>query len=192
MADIDDRELLRAFGAGALDFSELEELLVWHTAKLIDPADQGVGLATLAGLDFRKILEIFDILVLERTSLRYTMVRNPHYSKAKQIRDRLKSLVSRIEKVRTQRNEVFHAYWRPNFTYDAESDSFIRTSGAAESIRHQKKPARGHIETRKNWTLGGLQTISADLQEAAHQLNDFVTWANTLTPKNSLFPEEDN
>jgi hypothetical protein len=196
MPDIDDDELLRAFGAVALDFSELEELLVSHTAKLIDRSDQGVGAATLAGLDFRKILEIFDTLVRERTSIRYAMVRNPPYAKAEQIHAHLKPLVSRIEKVRAQRNQVFHAYWRPSFTYDADSDSFIRTPGTAESIRHQKKSGHGHIKIRRSWTLGELHTLSAEIKEAARQLNDFVMWANTLVTaggrsRTKLFPEED-
>jgi hypothetical protein len=152
MAAINEDDLLRAFGTIALDFSELEELLVLHTAKLIDRTDHAIGLATLAGLDFRKILEIFGTLVRERTSLRYTFVRNPPGKKAEQIEARLKPLVGMIDKVRERRNHVVHAYWRPSFTYDAASDSFIRTLGAAESTRHDKKPARGHIETtRRAW-----------------------------------------
>jgi hypothetical protein len=136
MADIDDG-LLRAFGTVALDFSELEELLVHYTAKVIDSADHAIGLATLAGLDFRKILEIFDTLVRERTSLRYTAVRNPLWKEAEQIEARLKPLVSMIEKVRERRNHIFHAYWRPSFTYDAASDSFIRTTGGRREHQAQ-------------------------------------------------------
>ena len=102
----------------------------------------------------------------------------------------MNALVSRIDKVREQRNHVFHAYWRPSFTYDANSDSLVRTPGAAESIRHRKKPAHGHLEIKKSWTLNELQTLSADIKDAARQLDDFVTWANTLVVKRKLFPEE--
>ena len=125
--------------------------------------------------------------------MRYTMARNPPYAKAEQIHNRLKLLVSRIDMVRERRNHVFHAYWRLTFTYDADCDSFIRIPGVAESIRHQKKTAHGHVETRESYTLGELEAISADIKEAARQLDDFVTWTNTLlAPRNRLFPEEEH
>jgi hypothetical protein len=63
--------------------------------------------------------------------------------------------------------------------------------GAAENIKRNKKTDHGHVETRKSWTLAELQTLSVDIREAAHQLNDFVTWANALVSKRKLFPEED-
>jgi hypothetical protein len=191
MADIDDDGLLRAFGTVALDFSELEEQLVHYTAKLINPADDGIGHATLAGLDFGKILDIFDVLVRERTSLRYRMVRHPPWEKAQQIEDRLKPLVLQITTVQERRNHVFHAYWRPHFTYDATSASFTQTPGAATSIRHKKQRHHGHVEKATNWTLEELQTLSAQIKEAARELGNFVTWANALVVKHKLFPEDD-
>ena len=91
----------------------------------------------------------------------------------------------------SSRHHVFHAYWRPTFTYDADSDSFVRTPRSAESIRRKKKSGCTHLETRTNWTLSDLQKISAEVKEAACELNDFVIWANTLVTKTKLFPGED-
>lgn len=114
-----------------------------------------------------------------------------NWKKAEQIKVRLKPLVSKIDKVREQRNHVFHAYWRPSFTYDAHSESIVRAPGVAESIRHRKKPAHGHLEIKKSWTLSELQTLSADIKDAACQLDDFVTWANKLVVERKLFSAED-
>jgi hypothetical protein len=187
MAQIGD-DILCAFGAIALHFSELEESLVQHTAKLVNPRDFDVGLATLAGMDVRRVIEIFDALVRERTSWRYTMVRNPHYTKARKIHNRLKPLVLKIDQVRDRRNQIFHAYWSPSYKFDQASMSWVPSAGVAEHTKRKINCNAGYISKTGKWTVAQLEALAADIEEAARELDDFVTWANTLTP---LFPEEE-
>jgi hypothetical protein len=187
MAQIDDG-ILRAFGVIAVHFSELEESLFRHTAKLVDRDDLGIGEAILAGMDLRRVTEIFEALVRERTGFRYTFVRNPHHTKATEIQDRLKPLVSKIDKVREKRNEIFHAYWSPHYIFDPASESFARSKGSVEHTKRKKKHNEGCISKTTTWTVEQLQAFAAEIEEAALELDKFVTWANTLTP---LFPEEE-
>jgi|GEM_PF-1655371 len=186
-AKIDD--FLRALGTVTLRFSELEELLMVHTAKLIDQHDHGVGLATLASLDFLKITLIFETLVLERTSWRYTIVVGGlPYAKAKEIHDRLKPLIKKLNDVREQRNRVIHANWSPSYRLEAASGDFVQVAGIAEHTTHKKKVHEGYIRKTTTWTVVELEAVIAGIEDAARELDEFVTWANTLTP---LFPQEE-
>ena len=186
MAQIDDG-ILRALGAVALHFSELEESLFRHTAKLVDRNDLGIGEAILAGMDLRLVTEIFEALVRERTGWRYTFVRNPRLKKAQEIQERLKPLVSKIDKAREKRNEIFHAYWSPHYILDPASESFVRSKGSVERTKRKKKHNKGSMSNTTRWTVEQIQAVGAEIEEAALELDKFVTWANTLTP---LFPEE--
>jgi hypothetical protein len=182
-------DFLCALGAVTLRFSELEELLMEHTAKLIDQHDHGVGIATLASLDFRKITLIFETLVLERTSWRYTIVvGGVPYANAKEIHDRLKPLIKKLDDVREQRNQVIHAHWSPRYRLDATSGDFVQAAGIAEHTTHKKKLHEGYIRKTTTWTVAELGAVAAGIEGAARELDEFVTWANTLTP---LFPEEE-
>jgi hypothetical protein len=187
MAGITD-DFLSALGAVTLRFSELEELLMEHTAKLIDPRAHHVGLATLASLDFRNITLIFETLVLERTSWRHTLGRRGLYAKAKEIHERLKPLIKKLNDVREQRNQVIHAHWNPSYRLDTTSGDFVEAPGIAENTTHKKKPRKGYIRKTKTWTVAELEAVTVGIEEATRELDEFVTWANKLTP---LFPEEE-
>jgi hypothetical protein len=187
MAGITD-DFLRALGAVTLRFSELEELLMQHAAKLIDPHGHRVGLATLAGLSFQNITLIFETLVLERTSWRYTWGRRGLPAKAREIHERLKPLVKMLNDVRERRNQVIHAHWNPSYMLDTASGDFVEAPGVAENTTHKKKPRKGYVRKTKTWTVAELEAVTAAIEEATRGLDEFVTWANRLTP---LFREEE-
>jgi hypothetical protein len=186
MTKIDDA-FLCAFGAIAVHFSELEESLFRHTVKLVDGSDFGIGEAILAGMELRRVTEIFEALIRERTGWRFTMVRNPDHTKATEIQDRLKPLVSKIDRVREKRNQIFHAYWSPRIVFSTASESFVQSKGSVVHTKRQKKRNEGSISKTTKWTVQELQAVAAEIEEAATELDQFVMWANTLTP---LFPED--
>jgi hypothetical protein len=187
MTQIDDA-FLCAFGAIAVHFSELEESLFWYTVKLANPEDFGIGEATLAGIDFKHLTEIFEALVRERTGCRYTLVGNPHGATATKIQDQLTPLVSKLNKVRDRRNEIIHAHWRPHLVFNAASESFVQSKGSIVRTKRKKKQNKGSISKTTRWTGEELQAVAVEIEKAATALDQFVTWANTLTP---LFPEEE-
>lgn len=186
MTQVDDA-FLCAFGAIAVNFSELEESLFRHTVKLANPADFGIGEVILAGMDFKHMTEIFEALVRERTGFRFTLVGSPHHTVAAQIQNHLKQLVSKLHTVREKRNQIIHAYWSPRIVFNTATESFVQSKGSVVHTRRQKKRNEGSISKTRRWTVEELQAVAAEIAEAATELDKFVIWANTLTP---LFPEE--
>jgi hypothetical protein len=183
-----DEAFLRAFGAIAIHFSDLEESLFRHAVKLVDGRDFRIGEVILSGTSFKPLTEIFEALVHERTGWRYAIVGNPDHTRASEIQDRLRLLVSKIDRVREKRNQIFHAYWSPRIVFNSASESFVQSKGSVVSTKRPKIRNDSAISKTTRWTVEELQAVAAEIEEAAAELDQFVTWANTLTP---LFPEEE-
>jgi hypothetical protein len=131
---------------------------------------------------------IFETLVLERTSWRYTFGGSVPYEKARKIHDRLKPLITKLNGVRERRNQVIHAHWSPSYRLDTTSGDFVQAPGISEHTTHKKKLHEGYIKKTTTWTVAELEAVTAGIEGAAQELDELVTWANALMP---LFPEEE-
>ena len=61
-----DDSILVAIGEITFTFAELESNLAYHTWLLIDPQRLRTGVVITAGMDFKKILDMFSALVIDR------------------------------------------------------------------------------------------------------------------------------
>jgi hypothetical protein len=102
MTGLDDAILI-AMGELTFTFSELESDLAAHTWRLIDPKRLRTGVVMTAGMDFRKLMDTFAALVLDRVDP------DDDSLESQEIRGGLKTVLSKIEAVREERNRVAHS-----------------------------------------------------------------------------------
>jgi hypothetical protein len=184
-------ELLQAFGLVSVNFSQLEEMLLCYTAKLISPRDTNIGYATLADLSFENMMRIFRSLVIERTSLRFSMLSRPLQRNGTEVREKMKALLKKIDGVRARRNDIIHSHWSPSYFQDAESDDYIQSPDEVQLTRHRKNDKEGYTFKTTTRTLLELQLLAEAIDDAFRDLLGFVVWTNSVLPSSAaLFPPD--
>jgi hypothetical protein len=186
-----DDELVRAFGQVSVNFSELEETLIYHTALLISPHDVHIGYVTLAGLGFTTVEKIFRALVIERTSARFVKSTSSFQAHVDEIRRRLNAVMGSIAKAREGRNDYIHSHWNPAYVFDENIEHYIE-SGEANLTRHKMHDRRGYELAMTTCSVDEIGALAVQIERAMFDLVDFVIWSNgVLTPADALFPKNE-
>jgi hypothetical protein len=167
-----DDAILNAIGEITFRFSELESTLAFHTWLLIDPQRPRTGITITAGMDFKKILDTFAALVIDRTDP------DDNSAEAQQIRERLKALLSRIEAVREERNRIAHSRWCT--TAICEKVVGDDPSSLILRFKQSKDQKKGWQMKAEAWKLDRFQTILNSIRIAQADLFAFAEFANTM------------
>lgn len=170
--DTFDNSILAAFGLVNVHFAKLEMELSLNTAKLIGPHDSRIGNIVTAGLDIKKVLDLFASLVIHRTPLSLGL------PGADEIRAGLPNIVSTIDRIRERRNTVVHSYWEPGPTTQ-DTSTGIR-------LKEGKSAKRGYETAIETWTVHQLHEFVGEIQRAEQRLKEFVCLADSRL---GLFPE---
>jgi hypothetical protein len=176
MKGLDD-SILAAIGEITFSFSELESSLAFHTWLLIDPQRTRTGIVITAGMDFKKVLDTFAALVIDRTDP------DDNSTEAQQIRERLKGLLSRIESVREDRNRIAHSRWCT--TAICEKVVGDDPSSLILRVKQSKDQRKGWRMQFEAWKLDQFQTILNDIRIAQAELFAFADFAHKVK---GLFP----
>jgi hypothetical protein len=176
MKGLDD-SILAAIGEITISFSELESNLAFYAWLLIDPQRPRTGQVITAGMDFKKVQDTFAALVIDRTDP------DDNSTEARQIRERLKALLSRIEGVREERNRIAHSQWCT--TAICENVVGADLSSLILRIKRSKDQRKGWQMQFEAWKLDRFQTILNNIRIAQTELFSFAEFAQKLK---NLFP----
>src|ERR1017187_1241781 len=176
-----DDAILAAIGEITFCFSELESNLAYHTWLLIDPQRPRTGVVITAGMDFKKVLDTFAALVLDRTDP------DDSSSECQQIRERLKVLLSTIDGVREERNRIAHSRW--STTSICEKVVGDDPSSVILRVKQSKDQRKGWQMQFEAWKLDRFQTILKNIQTAQDELSAFAEFSRKLK---GLFPVVDD
>jgi hypothetical protein len=175
-----DDAILTAIGEITFASSELESNLAFHTWLLIDPQRPRTGLVITAGMDFKKVMETFAALVIDRTDP------DDKSEDAQQIRERLKALLSGIDAVREDRNRIAHSRWCT--TAICEKVVGDDPSSLILRVKQSKDQRKGWKMQFEAWKLDRFQTILKNIRASQAELFAFAEFAQTLK---GLFPAVD-
>jgi hypothetical protein len=177
-----DDAFLTVMGEISFVFADLESSLAFHTWLLIDPKRLRTGIVITAGMDFRRLTEMFATLVLDRTDP------DEVSEDAERIRKGLKALVSQLDQAREERNRIVHSQWCTSAIIEkVEGDD---RSSIIVRIKHTKDQRKGWQMQFEAWKLARFKTILAQIQSAKLALALFAAAAQELK---GMFPRpEDN